>query len=101
MEDFVLLLSMVAIVLLVGSGIALWYLLGFSVRIKYGKWWQNTICYIVLKWINVRIRGFCSLISQNIGILWKLIGVYGILSFVEWILLLAIWSQTEYYFCGL
>lgn len=98
MEDLVLILSMVAIVLLVGAGIALWYLLGFSVRIKYGKWWRNTICYIVLKWINVRIRGFCSLISQNIGILWKLLGVYGILSFVEWILLLAIWSQNEVLF---
>ncbi len=51
------------------AAIALWYVLSFAARVKYGKWWHNTVCYFIYS----RIRRFLSTLCANIDILWKLI----------------------------
>ena len=49
--------------------VALWYVLGLCVRIKYGKWWRNTICYKVCSFVWRAVRK----LFDNITLLWKLI----------------------------
>ena len=49
--------------------LALWYVLGLCVRIKYGKWWRNTICYKVCSFVWRAVKK----LFDNITLLWKLI----------------------------
>lgn len=78
---FTVRLSYVGIMLI--AGIALWYVLGFAVRVKHGKWWKNNVCY----WICSRICGYIRkaflLVCQNINILWKLLIMMGVLVIVD------------------
>ena len=48
--------------------IALWYVLGLCVRLKYGKWWRNTICYKICSFFWKAVKK----LLDNIGLLWKL-----------------------------
>lgn len=49
--------------------IALWYVLSLCVRIKYGKWWRNSICYKACSFVWRAVRK----LFDNITLLWKLI----------------------------
>jgi signal transduction histidine kinase len=51
--------------------IGLWYILGFAVRVKKGKWWQNTVCYRIINSIKKAINK----IWENIGLIWKFIAI--------------------------
>jgi len=59
--------------------IALWYVLSLCVRIKYGKWWRNSICY--------KIWHFCwkviKKLYDNIALLWKLMLIIFVKSVFE------------------
>ena len=48
--------------------IALWYVLGLCVRLKYGKWWRNTICYKICSFLWKTVKN----LFDNIALLWKL-----------------------------
>lgn len=48
--------------------IALWYVLSLCVRLKYGKWWRNTICYQVCRFCWKAVKK----LFDNITLLWKL-----------------------------
>lgn len=58
---------------------AILYALSFCVRVKAGKWWRNSVCY----WVYSKIRDFVRSIFRNMGLLWKVILILGILSFLE------------------
>ncbi len=82
----------VAPVLIICAGLALcmgWllllFLLGFSVRVKLGKWWRNTVCWRIFK----AVRNFCGMVWSNIGFLWKIILVLGVLAVLEFFGLVA------------
>lgn len=67
--------------ILVFAGIALWYVLSFCTRVKYGKWWHNTLCYIIYR----HLFDFLAAIYKNIDILWKLVVIIGAASILEFI----------------
>ncbi len=61
-----------------------WYVLGFCTRVKYGKWWRNTICYKIYSFIrNILIK-----LYRNISLLWKFIIIAAALMFMKWIVLI-------------
>lgn len=64
--------------------IALWYVLSCCVRIKYGKWWRNSICYKI--W-SVFKNAFLKVL-HNISLLWKLLLLLLVKTFIEFVLLL-------------
>lgn len=57
------------------------YLLSLSVRVKLGKWWRNSVVYHVCKLLS----SFFQMIWKDIDLLWKVILVLGVLSFLEFI----------------
>lgn len=59
--------------------VLLFIILSFSVRIKRGKWWQNTLTW----WVTSRFYRLVREIFQNISLLWKVLLVLGVLSLVE------------------
>lgn len=61
------------------SWVLLFIILSFSVRIKCGKWWQNTLTW----WVTSRFYRFVREIFRNISLLWKVLLVLGILSLLE------------------
>ncbi|MBD5469880.1 MAG: HAMP domain-containing histidine kinase [Lachnospiraceae bacterium] len=62
-------IPLVTSAIIVFCAIALWYVLGLCVRIKYGKWWRNTICYKACSFVWRAVRK----LFDNITLLWKLI----------------------------
>lgn len=66
--------------------IALWYVLSCCVRIKYGKWWRNSLCYKI--WSIFRNAFFK--VFRNIGLLWKLLLFLMVKTFAEGFILLAV-----------
>ncbi len=68
------------VTLLIAAGwVLLLSLLTFAVRVKRGKWWQNTVIW----WV---VHGICHVvwtILSNIALLWKALLVIGVLSLVE------------------
>ncbi len=76
-------LAVSAVVLM--CAIALWYVLSCCVRIKYGKWWRNSICYKV--WSV--FRNALLKVYHNIGLLWKVILFLMAKAVVEGFILLA------------
>jgi signal transduction histidine kinase len=64
------------------SALCLWYVLGFAVRVKNGKWWQNTLCYKVCKLLKKIIIKF----FQNIGLLWKFIVIISLLAVIRYVI---------------
>ena len=69
---------------------ALEYLLSICVRFKAGKWWQNSICYRVYNWCR---SGFVYLL-KNMTLIRKLIFIFGIISFVEFFVLISFSRDT-------
>lgn len=67
------------------------WMLDFAVRLKIGKWWRHTLCYVV-------IRGIWRLVKRFIGFVWYLAsGIpmvpivfcgYAFVNFVEFVLML-------------
>lgn len=72
--------GLMAIIMVVAG---LGYILSLCVRIKAGKWWRNSICY----WILNGIRKVFRDIFRNIGLLWKTGMVLGVVSFMEFFVL--------------
>lgn len=60
---------------------ALLTLLTFAVRVKIGKWWQNTIIWHIFRWI---VSIFC-MIRENVSLLWKAALAMGFLAFLEFL----------------
>ena len=79
-QNFGILMNVLLTCVVIGGGIALWYFLGFCVRVKCGKWWRNSICYRVFN----RIRGGFRIVLQNINIFWKMFLIIGVLSIFEY-----------------
>lgn len=53
--------------------------LTFAVRVKCGKWWQNTLCW----WVIHGIYGILQVICRNLRQLWKVLLIIGVLSLAE------------------
>lgn len=72
------------------AAFALEYLLSICVRFKAGKWWQNSICYRIYNWCR---SGFVYLL-KNMTLIWKIIFIIGIISFVEFFALISFSRNT-------
>lgn len=72
------------------AAFALEYLLSICVRFKAGKWWQNSICYRIYNWCR---SGFVYLL-KNMTLIWKIIFIVGIISFVEFFALISFSRNT-------
>lgn len=68
--------------------VAVAYVLSLCVRVKAGKWWRNSICYGIYS----RIRDIVAGIFRNIGVLWKVILIVGVMSVIEFWLLVTAYS---------
>lgn len=70
---------------------AAWLLLGFFldfvVRVKLGKWWRNTIVYLVCHGVCKAVRRFCQRVGENTTLFWKLILIFSGLCFLEFIII--------------
>lgn len=67
------------LILLCEGWMLLFAILSFATRAKHGKWWENTVCW----WILRRVYRFVKLIGENISLLWKVLIVIGVLSMAE------------------
>lgn len=67
------------LILLCEGWMLLFAILSFATRAKHGKWWENTVCW----WILRRVYRFVKLIGENIPLLWKVLIVIGVLSLAE------------------
>lgn len=68
--------------------LALTLCLGFAVRVKAGKWWENTVIFRVLKWFYKFPRFFIKFIGvvfANLPLLWKTILLFGGYIFINFI----------------
>ncbi|MDE7321666.1 MAG: HAMP domain-containing histidine kinase [Lachnospiraceae bacterium] len=65
------------------------YMLSLCVRVKAGKWWRNSLCY----WVYSRIRNMIVYIFRNIGLLWRIILVIGVVSFIEFCVLVGFYDR--------
>lgn len=65
--------------LIVAGWLTLFNLLTFAVRVKYGKWWRNTVVWSVGCVVGQTVKT----IICNIGLLWKAILWIGLLSGIE------------------
>ena len=72
-------LFVTAVATLCMGWLLLLFLLSFSVRVKFGKWWRHTLCYQLFR----KIGQFARMIWENIGFLWKVILVMLVLAFFE------------------
>jgi signal transduction histidine kinase len=79
-----LIISLFGIIVI--SAFSLWYILGFAVRIKNGKWWHNTICYKLRNLIKNLIINF----FQNISLLWKFIAIISALAIIKLVILIGL-----------
>lgn len=91
-QNFGILMNVLLTCAVIGGGIALWYFLGFCVRVKCGKWWRNSICYRVFD----RIRSGCRIILQNINLFWKMFLTIGVLSVFEYMGLVSARSDLDH-----
>lgn len=91
-QNFGILMNVLLTCAVIGGGIALWYFLGFCVRVKCGKWWRNSICYRVFD----RIRSGCRVILQNINLFWKMFLTIGVLSVFEYMGLVSARSDLDH-----
>jgi signal transduction histidine kinase len=83
----IFIISSLTLETIVFSSLGLWYILGFATRIKYGKWWRNTLCYKIIN----SIKNFFVKIYENISLLWKFI-IIGIA-----LILINYWLAVEYH----
>lgn len=60
------------------------YVLNLCVRIKAGKWWRNSICYRIYN----RIHSLIVYIFRNMSLLWKAMITIGVVSFIEFCVLI-------------
>lgn len=74
------------------AALALEYLLSICVRFKAGKWWQNSICYHIYNWC---CSGF-GYFLKNMTLIWKIIFIFGIISFIEFFVLINFSRNTIY-----
>lgn len=92
-----------AAVLAVLLGIA--FCMSFAVRIKLGKWWRNTLIYMVCKKC-MKILTKCLHVCMNIvrslfrsmTLLWKAWFILGGLAFLEFVVLEATWAGRDILF---
>ena len=69
---------------------ALSLLLTFATRVKYGKWWRNTLVFKILFLVFRILRWFfrkLGLLITNISLLWKAALIFMLLSFFEMIVI--------------
>ncbi|MCX4296754.1 MAG: HAMP domain-containing sensor histidine kinase [Lachnospiraceae bacterium] len=76
------------------AAIALEYILSLCVRLKAGKWWRNSICYQVYHWC---CDGFVYLL-KNVTLIWKTIFIFGVISVVEFFILIIFSKNVIYQF---
>lgn len=65
------------------------YILSLCVRIKAGKWWRNSLCYGIYS----KIRDMIVCVFRNIGLLWKIVFVIGVVSFIEFCVLVGFYDR--------
>ena len=66
-------------VYLVCAFISLLWLSDVTVRLKMGKWWQNSIIYKLLRFVG---KGAVVLIG-NLPLVWKTVAIFGVVSLLE------------------
>jgi len=67
------------------------YCISFAIRVKLGKWWQNTVIYIILHWLFGLIKKFFYGIAnffRNLPLIWKTVLTLMILSAFSLIIIL-------------
>lgn len=74
------------------------FCMNFSVRVKLGNWWKNTVifylCKLFIKFLKVMVKCLKKLV-QNIPLIWKtVIGLAGI-TFIELVILMLAVNDVE------
>ncbi len=90
-DNILVFLTFITIAGILTSVIVLWYILSICVRIKHGKWWQNSILYHIYRFV---CDGVIK-IFRNLHILWKLIIWIGVISIIEFFFLIAVTYTTD------
>lgn len=85
-------------------------ILTFATRVKYGKWWRNTVIFRVFYFIFKAIRCIyrkIAVLVTNIPMFWKTAVVFGLISLFEFIILVStplssclMWWFTEKFIVG-
>lgn len=87
-----------------GAAIASFFTLLFfesvSVRVKNGQWWKNTILFRLSVWLRGAVKKIAGhtaeFVAQKLPLVWKAILVFGVISFVE--ILVIAWTVSSYEF---
>lgn len=93
-EQFTEFAIIIAVFIFAGIGIAsaiLAWCMSFAVRIKLGRWWQNTIIYHLLKLLLKGVKAVFALI-KIIPLVWKTALIIVCVSFAELLLLVISWD---------
>lgn len=72
--------------------VTLGWFMSLAVRIKLGKWWENTIIYRILRLLWKGVKALFSLLSK-IPIVWKSSLIVAGICFAELILMLISWND--------
>ena len=73
--------------------VALLTLCTISARLRAGKWWRNSIIYIVCRFVYRAVRGFV----RALPIAWKGILVYAVVALVNFFGTLLIWLSGSFF----
>lgn len=73
--------------------VALLTLCTISARLRAGKWWRNSIIYIVCRFVYRAVRGFV----RALPIAWKGILVYAVVVLVNFFGMLLIWLSGSFF----
>lgn len=79
-DSIIILMQLYTGIGIIMASLAMLSLLSFSVRVKVGKWWRNSLTY----WIFVKLIGIGKVILYGCYVLWK--NIHILLKFMVWVL---------------
>ena len=71
--------GMFFIIIVLQAVLGLWAIMSLSIRIKCGKWWKNSLCYLIYNFLKKAVIK----VWNNIDLLWIVIFAIVILTIVE------------------
>ena len=64
-----------------------WIGMDFVRRIKGGKWWHKTLCYMFFDFVRGLWRRFVNLTKEHTSLFWKVVLIFGAIWFVEFMVI--------------
>ena len=90
--NFIIVVTAISLGLIVLGLLLLSFILTFTTRIKYGKWWENTLFFRVLKVVFIVLKWFADKIKMllsNIPMFWKTAAIFSFVSVLEFIIIVS------------